>query len=120
MKIILDDTELKHTDSATYLGIIFEKRHTWKTHINGAEAKATCKLALLRKLAGTQWSAAETVLRNVYIGKIRPHQGYKSTTLSSAIYTLDKAHNQALRLITRSMKSTPIRVMETNTCDPTT
>ena len=38
-----------------------------------AEAKARRKLALLRKLAGTQWGAAETVLRNVYIGTIRPH-----------------------------------------------
>ena len=40
---------------------------------------------------------------------------YGSTTLSSAIYTLDKVHNQALRLITKSMKSTLIRVMEETT-----
>ena len=67
MKIMLDDTELQHTDSATYIGITFDKRQPWKTHINRAEAKARRKLALLRKLAGTQWGAAETVLRNVYI-----------------------------------------------------
>ena len=116
---MLDDTELQHTDSATYLGITFDKRQTWKTHISSAEAKARRKLALLRKLAGTQWGAAETVLRNVYIGTIRPHLEYGSTTLSStsksAIYTLDKVQNQALRLITGSMKSTPIRVMEETT-----
>ena len=52
--IMLDDTELQHTDSATYLGITFDKRQTWKTHISRAEAKARRKLALLRKLAGTQ------------------------------------------------------------------
>ena len=56
---------------------------------------------------------------NVYIGTIRPHLEYGSTTLSaaskSAIYTLDKVQNQALRLITGSMKSTPIRVMEETT-----
>ena len=117
MKIMLDDTELQHTDSATHLGITFPKRHTWKTHISRAEAKARRKLALLRKLAGTQWDAPETVLRNVYIGTIRPHPEYGSTTLSSAsaIYTLDKVQNQALRLITGSMKSTPIRVMEETT-----
>ena len=100
MKIMLDDTELQHTDSATYLGITFDKRQTWKTHISRAEAKARRKLALLRKLAGTQWGAAETVLRNVYIGTIQPHLEYGSTTLSSAsksaIYTLDKVQNQAL------------------------
>ena len=119
MKIMLDDTELQHTDSATDLGITFDKRQTWKTHISRAEAKAKRKLALLRKLAGTQWGAAETVLMNVYIGTIRPHLEYGSTTLSSAsksaIYTLDKVQNQALRLITGTMKSTPIRVMEETT-----
>ena len=61
-------------------------------------------LALLRKLTGTQWVTVETVLRNVYIGTIRPHLEYGSTTLSSAsksaIYILNKVQNQALRLIT--------------------
>ena len=70
MKIMLNDTELKHTDSATYLGITFDKRTTWKTHISKTELKARRKLALLRKLAVTQWGAAETVLKNVYIGTI--------------------------------------------------
>ena len=119
MKIMLDDTELQHTDSATYLGITFDKRQTWKTHISRSEAKARRKFALLRKLAGTQWGAAETVLRNIYIGTIRPHLEYGSTTLSStsksAIYTLYNVQNPALRLITGSMKSTPIRVMEETT-----
>ena len=63
--------------------------------------------------------AAETVLKNVYIGTIRPHLEYGSTTLSSAsksaIYTLDKVQSQTLRLSTGSMKSTPIRVMEETT-----
>ena len=55
----------------------------------------------------------------VYIGTIRPHLECGSTTLSSAsksaIYTLDKVQNQALRLITGSMTSTPIRMMEETT-----
>ena len=119
MKIMLDDTELQHTDSSPYLGITFDKRHTWKTHINRAEARARRKLALLRKLAGTQWGASETMLRNEYIGTIRQHLEYGSTTLSlaskSAIYTLNKVQNQASRLIARSMKSIPMRVMEETT-----
>ena len=40
MKIMLDDTELQHIDSATYLGITFDKRQTRKTHISRAETKA--------------------------------------------------------------------------------
>ena len=39
MKIMLDDTELEHTDSATYNGITFDKRQAWKTHLSRAEER---------------------------------------------------------------------------------
>ena len=81
---MLDDTELQRTDSATYLGITFDKRQTRKTHISKADAKARRKLALLRKLVGTNGVLQTVVLRIVYIGTIRPHLEYGSTTLSSA------------------------------------
>ena len=119
VKIMLEDVKLQHTDSTTYLGVTFDKRQTWRKHIDGAQAKARRKLALLRKLAATQWGAAETVLKNVYIGAILPHLEYGSTsftsTSKSTLYTLDKVQNQALRLITGAMKSTPIKVMEETT-----
>ena len=51
---MLEDVELQHTDSTTYLGVTFDKRQTWRYHINGAQAKAKRKLALLRKLSGTR------------------------------------------------------------------
>ena len=50
---------------------------------------------------------------------MRPHLEYGSTSFTSApkstLYTLDKVQNQALRLITGAMKSTPIKVMEETT-----
>ena len=53
------------------------------------------------------------------IGTIRRHLDYGSTTCSSASktsnYTLDKVHNQVLKLITGSMISTPIKIMEETT-----
>ena len=58
VKIMLDDVELQHTDNTTYLGVTFDKRQTWRHHINSTEAKARRKLALLRKLAGTQWGGS--------------------------------------------------------------
>ena len=119
VKIMLEDVKLQHTDSTTYLGVTFDKIQTWIQHIDGAQAKARRKLALLRKLSGTQWGAAETVLKNAYIGAIRPHLEYGSisftSTSKSTLYTLDKVQTQALRLITCDMKSAPIKVMEETT-----
>ena len=53
--ITLVGTTLKEDEEATYLGITFDKRQTLKQHIAKAEAKARCRLAILRKLAGTTW-----------------------------------------------------------------
>ncbi|XP_041364052.1 uncharacterized protein LOC121379473 [Gigantopelta aegis] len=70
----------------------------------------------MRKLAGTSWGANETILKRVYQGTVRPHLEYGSSAWSTTAKTnqqaLDKVQNQALRIITGSMKSTPIKDME--------
>ena len=114
--ITLGGTLLKEDEGATYLGITFDKRQTWKQHIAKVEAKARRRLAILRKLAGTTWGASEKILKTVYQGTVRPHLEYGSTAWSTTAKTnqqaLDKVQNQALRLITGAMRSTPIIEME--------
>ncbi|OOY33764.1 hypothetical protein BOV88_13545 [Solemya velum gill symbiont] len=116
VKLTLDDTPLKMEDQQTYLGVTFDKRMTWKQHITSAEAKARRKLNIMRKLAGTKWGANEKILKSVYQGNVRPHLEYGSsawmTAAKSHHQTLDKVQNQALRIITGAMKSTPIKSME--------
>ena len=46
---------LKEEDKATYIGVFFDKRLTWKPHTLRTEGKARKKLAIMRKLAGTIW-----------------------------------------------------------------
>ena len=114
--ITLDDTVLKQDDEPTYLGVTYDKKQTWKPHIQKAETKAKRKLALLRKLAGSTWGANERTLRTVYEGSIRPHLEYGSaawsTTAKTNLQTMDKVQNQALRLITGALRSSPIQAME--------
>ena len=113
--ITLGGTPLKEDEEATYLGVTFDKKQTWKQHIAKAEGKAGRKMTILRKLAGTTWGASEKVLKTVYQGTVRPHLEYGSTAWSTTAKTnqqaLDKVQNQALRLITE-MRSTPITEME--------
>ena len=42
---------LKEDDKATYLGVTFDKRLTWKPHTLRTEEMARKKLAIMRKLA---------------------------------------------------------------------
>lgn len=115
-KVMLAGTPLKEEDEATYLGVTFDKRQTWKAHISRVEGTARRKLGMMRKLAGTTWGANEQILKTVYQGTVRPTMEYSSATWSTTAKTnqqaLDKVQNQALRIITGATKSTPIAFME--------
>ena len=58
----------------------------------------------------------ERTLWTVYEGAVRPHLEYGAVAWSSAskstLQSVDKVQNQALRLITGAMKTTPISAME--------
>ena len=118
----LEETPLRYEDQQTYLGVTFDKRLTWKQHVQSAEAKARRKLNIMRKLAGTEWGANENILKNVYQGSVRPHLEYGSSSWMTAAQshqqTLQKVQNQALRIITGSMRSTPVEKMEATTGIP--
>ena len=82
---------------------------------NIKQSKARRKLNIMRKLAGTKWGANE-VLKKIYQQAIRPHLEYGSSSWKTAAkchqQSLDRVQNQALRIITGRMRSTPIEKME--------
>ena len=84
-----------------------------------AEVRAKVRLALMKKLAGTTWGADAKTLRKLYIGRVRPVLEYGMTAWSNTTKTnfdrISKVQNQAARIITGAMKSTPIRELETAT-----
>ncbi|KAK7108945.1 hypothetical protein V1264_013078 [Littorina saxatilis] len=63
--IKLGDTPLRSDDEATYLGVTFDKKQTWKPHIHNAEAKARRKLApqlglQQRRPTSRHWTGSKT------------------------------------------------------------
>ncbi|KAK7107736.1 hypothetical protein V1264_015601 [Littorina saxatilis] len=73
----------------------------------------------MRKLAGTNWGASEKTMKTLYEGTVRPQLEYGAPAWSSAcksnLQALDKVQNQALRILTGAMRSTPIKTMESLT-----
>jgi len=110
---------IPQVDSTVFLGGNIDKRLTWKPHIQLVQERAIKKLALMRKLAGTTWGATTKILRQIYIGAVRPIMEYASATWTTASKSakdkLDKVQNMGLRLILGGMRSTPIRDMEKTT-----
>ena len=74
--ILLEDRKAVIADWSTRL--------TWKPHLEAVEAKATRKLAIMKKLAGTTWGANSDILKQVYTGAVRPVVEYASTVWDTA------------------------------------
>ena len=115
----INGRQLLQEDNPTYLGIKLDKRLTWNQHLKEAEKRATRKLALMKKLAGTHWGANGNILQKVYVGTVRPTLEYGMSAWATASKTstnrLVKVQNAGLRLITGGMKTTPIQQMEKHT-----
>ena len=106
-------------DNPTYLGVTFDKRLTWRQQTEKAEARAKVRLALMKKLADTTWGADTVTLKRLYTGRVRSVLEYGmtawGTTAKSNFDRVSKVQNQATRIITGAMKSTPIMELETIT-----
>jgi len=116
IKLKVADQLVPQVETPTFLGVTLDTRLTWKPHIEKVEERSLKKLSLMKKLAGTTWGANSNILRQVYIGAVRPVTEYASTTWATASKTskgkLDKVQNMGLRIILGAMKTTPIREME--------
>ena len=115
----LEGQKLKQDKCPTYLGITFDPRLTWKHQIEKAQTKGIQRLSILKKLAGTQWGANADILKKTYKGYVRPTLEYGmsawGSTAPSNFQKIKKVQNQGLRLITGSLRSTPIAAMESVT-----
>ena len=73
-------------------------------------------MAIMKKLAGTNWGADEKVLRKLYTGRVRPSLEYGMTGWTTDAKTnfdrISRLQNQALRIITGGIRSTPINALE--------
>jgi ribonuclease HI len=73
----------------------------------------------MKKLSGTSWGADHNIQKKLYLGRVRSVLEYGTAAWGTAAKTnLDKVarvQNQASRIITGALKSTPIQAMETLT-----
>ncbi|KAK3766526.1 hypothetical protein RRG08_056456 [Elysia crispata] len=114
--LTLDGQKLIEENNPKYLGITFDPRLTWKTHIDTCHQKGLTRTCILRKLAGLEWGADSNILKKTYTGYVRPVLEYGVTSWGMAaksnVQKVISVQNQNLRIITGGMKSTPIRIME--------
>ena len=73
-------------------------------------------MGLMKRLAGSSWGADARTLKTLYHGRVRPALEYGisawSTTAKTNFNKICRVQNQASRIITGGMKSTPIQMLE--------
>ena len=80
----LNGLNLKAENTPTYLGVTLDRRLTWKNQLQKNQARAKIRLALMKKLSGTQWGADQSILKKLYVGRIRPVLEYGMAAGSTA------------------------------------
>ena len=112
LQLAVNNNQIAQTTSAKYLGLWFDDKLTWKVHIFHLLRSCNSRLNLLKKVSGTKFGAHRTTLLQMYNTLIRSKLDYGSSIYATASKTLlqklNILENQALRIATGTLRSTPI------------
>ena len=110
---------LKRETNPVYLGVELDCKLNLKQHTNNLRKKAMKRLNLIKRLASTDWGADKNTLRGLYLGYTRAIFDYNLSLQNicnkSSKNSLDTIQNQALRLISGGMRTTPTAACEIHT-----
>merc|ERR1712112_351623 len=100
----------------TYLGVKMDTRLKFKEHVDELKKKANRRLTLIKRLASKEWGSDMNTLRSLYIGYVRSILDCNMSLQISLSKTrqeeLNRIQNNALRLISGGLKSTPTAAAE--------
>ncbi|MDA3086478.1 reverse transcriptase domain-containing protein, partial [Campylobacter sp. CS_ED1] len=107
---------------AKFLGVIFDKKLNFKSHISYLKTKCNKALNLLKVLSNTEWGADCFTLLHLYRSLIRSKLDYGSIVYGSArksyLKPLDTIHNQALRLALGAFRTSPVESLYVEANEP--
>ncbi len=108
--IQLGNTSIPVGRTVKILGITFDSRLTWKSHIDSIEKRCTKTLHLLRRITGFNWGAQAAQLLMIYRALIRSKMDYGGalyeSASNSAKHQLDVIQSKALKICLGLPKST--------------
>ncbi|XP_072162117.1 uncharacterized protein, partial [Bemisia tabaci] len=115
-------TKLEFVESIRFLGLIFDRKLTWKEHILALESKCKQRMNIMKYLAHTSWGADKPTLLKIYRSFIRSKLDYGSILYGSAnrslLKKLDSIHNSCIRLATGAYRTSPVVSIEVEAQEP--
>lgn len=105
--------QIKYVNEFKFLGMIFDHKLSWKTHIQHLKKSCQPGLNLLRTLAYKTWGADYPILLRLYKALIRSKLDYGAIVYNSAkkhlLKTLDPVQNSALRISLGAYHTSPVQ-----------
>ena len=118
----LDGENIPVKDEAKFLGIIFDKKLSFKSHIMYLKRKCQKALNILRVVGHTDWGADRTTLLKLYRCLIRSKLDYGCVVYGSAkksvLKLLDPIHHQGLRLALGAFRTSPVKSLYAEAGEP--
>jgi len=65
-EIRISGRTLEVTASVKILGVYFDKRFTWQTHLEATKTSFLKRLVLMKRMAGTSWGSSSKILMDFY------------------------------------------------------
>lgn len=113
--IKINNEELKFTTKHKILGLEFDApKLTWRNHINNLKIKCSNRINIMKKLSSTTWGANRETMINIYIKpKIEYGITIYGTTNNTEMKKLETIKNNALRIATGCLITTPVTTLYT-------
>jgi ribonuclease HI len=109
---------IKYSEETRYLGVIMDRRLTWRPHIQSKIVNAKKLLFKMRNALGVTWGLDPHLIRWIYTGIVRPAISYGALVWAHAINRtwqreqFKTLHGTLLRMLGPVRRHTPIAAME--------
>lgn len=109
--LYLDNTPLSVVSEHRFLGMVFDSKLNWNSHLQHLKTECFKRINILKALSHISWGSDETILLTLYKSLIRSKLDYGSIIYASAskssLGNLNVIQNTALRLVTGAFRTSP-------------
>lgn len=110
LKVVFNGIELFHNFKPKYLGVVLDRSLTFKNHLEQLSQKLRTRVNLIQMLAGSEWGASPNTLRTSTLSLVCSTMNYSSPIWFNSAHTnkIDVQLNSALRIVSGTLKATPL------------
>ena len=110
-QLSLYNSNIQVRESTSYLGLIVDKRLSWRQHVESLRTKCIPAVNLLKHLSHLSWGADRTTLKLLYTALVQSKLDYGAQIYgkfrANVLQRLNPIQNECLRACTGAFRSSP-------------